>query len=78
MVKIPYKIANGNLSVRVQLKNAANVFLIDELNYRKYNSGKSFKYYGGHCKTNPVIISVNGHGRYYLIVEGSDYQYGFS
>lgn len=78
MVKIPYCDSNGPLTVEVELENAADVFLVDSINYRKYTSGQRFTYYGGHYNRNPVTISVNGSGRWYLIVNGSRrYKYRF-
>lgn len=78
MVKIPYADTDGPLSVEVHLKHAANVFLVDSLNYRKYKSGQRFKYFGGEARKTPVNISVNGPGRWYLIVEGGgQYRYRF-
>jgi len=78
MSQIPYADSNGALSVEVDLKNAADVFLVDSTNFQRYKSGKDFKYYGGHYTETPVRISVSGRGRYYLIVQGGgQYQYHF-
>lgn len=78
MTQIPYADSNGSLSVEVHLKHAADVFLVDTHNYRKYTSGQDCKYYGGHYTRTPVTISVNGVGRWYLIVRGGgQYQYRF-
>lgn len=77
MDKIPYANSTGNLSVSVELKNAANVFLVDSINFKKWKNGQRFKYHGGHCTKNPVNIRVSGYGRWYLIVEGSAYRYNF-
>lgn len=77
MNKIPYAVSNGHLTVEVHLKNAADVFLVDSINYRKYNSGQQFKYFGGHYTRTPVTISVEGVGRWYLIVRGGQYKYRF-
>lgn len=77
MVEIPYADSKGKLSVDVDLKNASNVFLVDRNNFSKYKSGHDFKYYGGYYKRTPVTITVNGIGRWYLIVENSDYKYVF-
>lgn len=76
-MKIPYADTNGRLTAEVHLNNQANVFLVDDHNYRKMNSGQSFNYYGGFYKRTPVSISINKPGRWYLIVEGSDYKYRF-
>ena len=77
-MKIPYADSTGQLSVEVHLKNAADVFLVDSLNYQKFKAGRNFKYYGGHHTTTPVHITVSGSGRWYLIVVGSnEYKYRF-
>lgn len=78
MTKIPYADSQGRLSVEVQLKNAADVFLVDSLNYQNYTSGREFKYFGGHYTKTPVTITVSGAGRWYLIVRGGgQYKYRF-
>lgn len=77
MPQVPYVESNGHFTAIVELKNASNVFMVDESNFRKYRSGQPFKYYGGYYDQTPVRISVNGIGRYYLVVENSDYSYRF-
>lgn len=78
MAQIPYADTNDSLSVEVQLTHAADVFLVDSSNFRKYKSGQSFKYFGGHYTRTPVHISVEGSGRWYLIVRGGgQYKYRF-
>ena len=69
-VKIPYAYSNGTLSVEVRLKHAADVFLVDTVNYHKYQKG-------GHYTRTPVHITVSGVGNWYLIVRGSEYEYRF-
>lgn len=78
MAQIPYADSTGYLSVEVQLAHAADVFLVDSSNFQKYKNGQRFDYYGGHYTKTPVHISVNGKGRWYLIVRGSgQYKYRF-
>lgn len=78
MAQIPYADSNGSLSVEVQLNHAADVFLVDSINFRKYESGQDFKYFGGHYTKTPVRISVQGSGRWYLVVlGGGQYKYRF-
>jgi len=78
MANIPYADSTGHLSVEVQLSYAADVFLVDSTNFRSYQSGEDFKYFGGHYTRSPVRISVNGSGRWYLIVRGGgQYKYRF-
>lgn len=75
---IPYADSNGRLSVEVDLNYAADVFLVDSSNYQKFKSGRRFEYFGGHYTRSPVTISVNGVGRWYLIVRGGgQYKYRF-
>ena len=79
MNQIPYADSNGHLSVEVELRYAANVFLVDSNNLRKYQSGQQFTHYGGHYTKSPVRISINKTGRWYLIVDdgGSGQQYNY-
>lgn len=78
MTQIPNAYSNGHLSVEVELQHAADVFLVDSINFQHYKSGRKFKYYGGHYTKTPVNISVSGTGRWYLIVNGSrQYKYRF-
>ncbi len=67
----------GNLTAKVQLDNASNVFLVDQTNYTLYQSGQPFKYFGGYFQKNPVLITISGPGRWYLIVESSNYRYNW-
>lgn len=76
-MKIPYADSTGVLSVEVKLQHVADVYLVDSINYRKMNAGQNFKYYGGHYSKTPVNITVNGTGRWYLIVRGRG-QYQFN
>ena len=69
---------NWNPFCWIGVLHAADVFLVDSTNFQKYKSGKSFKYYGGHYTKTPVHISVNGSGRWYLVVRGGgQYKYRF-
>lgn len=78
MIRVPYAESNGQLSVEVELRHAADVFLVDRNNFRKYQSGQSFDYFGGYYTQTPVRININGVGRYYLIVHGDgQYRYRF-
>lgn len=78
MTQVPYADTNGSLSVEVSLKHAADVFLVDSVNFQHYKAGRRFKYFGGNFTKTPVNITVNGAGRWYLIVRGGgQYQYRF-
>lgn len=78
MANIPYADTDSTLTVKVELQHAADVFLVDNLNFQHYKNGRRFKYYGGHYTRSPVSISVEGAGRWYLIVRGGGrYRYQF-
>lgn len=78
MAKIPFADSPGILSVEVKLSYAADVYLVDIVNYKNYQNGEKFKYYGGHYTKSPVTITVSGAGRWFLIVDGSSqYSYRF-
>ncbi|MCT0068226.1 DUF1883 domain-containing protein [Lactococcus lactis subsp. lactis] len=76
-----YDNPGGSLTVTVELLHQSNVFLVDSVNYQKYISGSAFNYFGGNYSQTPVNITVNGAGRWYLIVDngsGERYQYRWS
>ena len=78
MIEFPYAYSMGHLAVEVWLQCASDVYLVNELNFRKFKSGEKFRYYGGHYTYTPVHIRVMGYGRWYLIVRGNgQYQYRF-
>jgi Domain of unknown function (DUF1883). len=77
MAQVPYADSNGHLTVKVDLKHAADVFLVDSTNLRRYESGQRFDYFGGHYTRTPVTISVQGSGRWYLIVRNNGEQYSY-
>jgi len=78
MNRVPYADTDSTLTVRVELQHAADVFLVDSINYQHYINSRRFKYYGGHQTRSPVTISVQGAGRWYLIVRGNGrYTYQF-
>ncbi|PEK40937.1 hypothetical protein CN586_25180 [Bacillus toyonensis] len=78
MAQIPYANSNGVLTAQVDIPHACNVFLVNSNNYRRYSSGQNYEYFGGHYDRTPVTITVEGAGRWYLIVEcNGRYQYNF-
>lgn len=76
-----YDNPGGQLSVKVELQHIADVYLVDQANFNAMNRGQSFRYYGGNYSNTPVMITVNGAGRWYLIVDngsGEQYRYTWS
>jgi Domain of unknown function (DUF1883) len=58
-------------AVEVSLNgNAANVLLLDDANYRNYQSGKAFHYQvGGYFSRSPVVLQAPSSGNWHLIVD---------
>lgn len=38
--------------------NAANVLLLDSLNFQNYKNGRRYSYHGGHATRSPVRVAV--------------------
>jgi hypothetical protein len=49
--------------------NAANVLLMDDINFQSYRSGGRFNYYGGHFNRSPAVIAPPLPGRWHVIVD---------
>lgn len=79
MTQIPYAHSNGHLTVKVDLKHAAEVYLVDQHNFSRYQSGLDYAGYGGYYTETPVVLNAEGAGRWYLIVnnDGEYYNYSF-
>lgn len=54
--------------------SAANVLLLDPVNYSLYQAGSSFSYYGGLQRESPVRLTVPHDGRWYLAVDLGGYR----
>jgi hypothetical protein len=56
-------------SVKVILTgNAANVLLLDESNFRNYQSGQQYQYFGGHYTRSPAILRPPNAGHWHVVV----------
>lgn len=60
---------NGGDIVQVDLDTQANVLLLDNSNYYKYQSGRDFSYYGGLATRTPVNIQVPYSGCWNLVID---------
>ena len=57
-------------TVEVTLQgNAANVQLLDSLNFQNYKSGKRYKYSGGLASRSPVQLVVSRNGHWHVTVD---------
>lgn len=55
--------------VEVILDHAANVQLLDMLNYTNYTMGEPFRYYGGYAQVSPYRIRPPHSGHWHLAVD---------
>jgi hypothetical protein len=57
-------------AVVVRLRgSAANVILLDPLNFSRYRAGAGFAYYGGYHRTSPVRLEVPHDGHWFVVVD---------
>lgn len=49
--------------------NAANVRLLDSLNYQNYRSGRRHHYYGGLAQRSPVRLTIPRSGHWYVAID---------
>ena len=63
------KLTKGRV-VEVHLTgNAANVYLMDNINLEKYKRGTEFQAVGGLMKSSPVRLLINGLAHWHLVVD---------
>lgn len=62
----------GSAAVVVTLDHAANVKVMDDLNYNRYRRGLSHRYLGGHATESPVVIRPS-EGRWHVAVDLGGY-----
>jgi hypothetical protein len=67
---LPYSVTTGPLeSVRVYLTgSAANVLLMDDSNFPKFQAGQAYRYYSGHYTRSPAVIKPPYPGRWDIVV----------
>lgn len=53
----------------VTLDRAANVLLMDPVNYDHYRRGRKYQYYGGYATRSPVRLVVPKQGRWHVVVD---------
>jgi Domain of unknown function (DUF1883) len=54
--------------------SAANVILIDPLNFDRYRSGKFFFYLGGYCLRSPIRLQITEGEHWHLVIDHGDYK----
>ena len=65
-----YEVTTGPTdSIRVSLTgNAANVLVMDDVNFQSYRSGSQHHYYGGYYTRSPAIIKPPHAGHWHVVV----------
>ena len=56
-------------AVEVKLNNHANVMLLDDLNFGRYQRREKYTYLGGHTTLPTVRITAPNAGRWHLVVD---------
>jgi hypothetical protein len=69
-----HRLLNLNHSdiVKVALQGRASVMLMDDRNYRYYNEGADFDYFGQLVKRSPCHLKAPFPGRWHLVIEQAD------
>ncbi len=49
--------------------NAANVLLLDALNYANYEAGRAYQYFGGYYTRTPAVITPPHAGYWHVVVD---------
>jgi len=49
--------------------SAANVLLMDDINFQSYRSGRQFTYHGGYFTRSPAIVTPPAAGRWHVVVD---------
>lgn len=56
--------------VIVTLRNAANVQLLDDLNFGYYKAGMRYRLIGGYYKISPLHLSIPHSGNWHVVIDG--------
>jgi hypothetical protein len=57
----------------VDLQMAANVVLLDDINYSAFRRGCSYRYFGGYYRQTPVRLSPPHSGHWHVVVHLGGY-----
>ena len=55
--------------LEVTLGYAANVQILDSINFQKYKNGKSHSYIGGFVKTSPYKVKIPHASHWYVVID---------
>lgn len=63
----------GGEVVEVTLDSAANVRLLDDLNFRGYRGGRQYTFYGGYVTKSPYRTQIPNRGQWHLVIDLGGY-----
>jgi hypothetical protein len=59
--------------VQVELDHAANVILLDDINFSAFRRGSRYRYFGGYYKQTPVRLVPPHEGAWHVVVHLGGY-----
>lgn len=60
---------SGGEVASVEVRERANVLLMDQHNFTRYQHRQPFNYYGGQALNSPVRLQVPGPGHWYVVLD---------
>lgn len=67
-------IEKGNIVEILLEGNAANVQLMDNINFQHYKNGRRCQYFGGHVTTSVTQLPVPSKGRWHVAIDMGGHQ----
>jgi hypothetical protein len=64
---------NNGQAIEVTLDQAANVLVLDSVNYMNYRGGQQYRYYGGHATVSPYIVRPPHAGHWHVVINLGGY-----
>ena len=64
--------SGGDVAV-VTLTTAANVQLMDSVNFQNYHNGRRYSYYGGYRDRSPVYLRIPHSGHWHIVIDLGGY-----
>jgi hypothetical protein len=68
-LKFPLRFQTGGQVMVATISGVeSDVFLVDDSNFRSFESGRDFRYFGGHYKRSPIRLQVPNSGNWTAVV----------
>lgn len=65
--------AEAGDTVMVELSRAANVRLLDPINFQRFRRGQRHQYFGGLARVSPMRLTVPHDGHWHVVVDLGGY-----